>query len=285
MSIKLIVNADDFGIHPAVNEAVYQGFTQGILTSTSIMAGGGAFEEACQMAKSMEGLGIGVHLTLVGGIKSVLDAKSVPSLTWEDGVFCQNYLQLIQKDLKGQINTEEVYNEWDAQIKKIMDAGLKVTHLDGHQHMHMWSRFFPIALALAQKYRISCMRVPDESYLHGFSIKNSFRYFSKNGLSLMARSHRPMLKRFAIASNDYFWGMTEGGHLNEKNLNHIIDSLHDGINEIMCHPSANEKEMENIFHWGYHGEDELASICSLMMKEKIEKKEIQFISYEALARK
>ena len=58
---KLIVNADDFGIHEAVNRAVLRGFESGILTSTSLMAGGDAFQEAVKLARDMKGIGIGIQ--------------------------------------------------------------------------------------------------------------------------------------------------------------------------------------------------------------------------------
>ncbi|MFR6110068.1 MAG: ChbG/HpnK family deacetylase [Dialister invisus] len=66
--------------------------------------------------------------------------------------------------MKGLINLDDVYREWDAQIRKVLDAGISITHIDGHQHLHMWNKFFPIALALGKKYKIPCMRVPDESF-------------------------------------------------------------------------------------------------------------------------
>ena len=132
MKKQLIINADDFGIHPAVNEAVRRAATEGILTSTSLMAGGDAFDEAVEMARSMPSLGIGIHLTLVGGIKPVLPPSEVPSLTWDNGVFCHDYGKLIVRDLEGKISLSEVYAEWDAQIQKIMNTGLPVTHMDGH---------------------------------------------------------------------------------------------------------------------------------------------------------
>lgn len=65
------------------------------------MAGGEAFDEAVSLARSMPELGIGVHLTLVGGLFTVLPAKEVPSLTWEGGHLCNDYLELIKRDLAG----------------------------------------------------------------------------------------------------------------------------------------------------------------------------------------
>ena len=279
MRKQLIINADDFGIHPAVNEAVRKAATEGILTSTSLMAGGDAFDEAVEMARSMPSLGIGIHLTLVGGIKPVLPPSEVPSLTWDNGVFCHDYGKLIVRDLEGKISLSEVYAEWYAQIQKIMNTGLPVTHMDGHQHMHMWPHFYPIARDLAKKYHISCMRVPDEDVLFGMKDGHIIRWAAKNGLSLLSRMHRPDLKKNHIRTNDHFFGMLYGGHLSPERFAKFILQTKPGITEIMCHPSADTRAMEDTFHWGYHGEDELAGLLADINRELIEKKQISLISY------
>lgn len=279
MKKQLIINADDFGIHPAVNEAVHKAATEGILTSTSLMAGGDAFDEAVEMARSMPSLGIGIHITLVGGIKPVLPPSEVPSLTWDNGVFCHDYGKLIVRDLEGKISLSEVYAEWDAQIQKIMNTGLPVTHMDGHQHMHMWPHFYPIARDLAKKYHISCMRVPDEDVLFGMKDGHIIRWAAKNGLSLLSRMHRPDLKKNHIRTNDHFFGMLYGGHLSPERFAKFILQTKPGITEIMCHPSADTLAMEDTFHWGYHGEDELAGLLADINRELIEKKQISLISY------
>lgn len=279
MKKQLIINADDFGIHPAVNEAVRKAATEGILTSTSLMAGGDAFDEAVEMARSMPSLGIGIHLTLVGGIKPVLPPSEVSSLTWDNGVFCHDYGKLIVRDLEGKISLSEVYAEWDAQIQKIMNTGLPVTHMDGHQHMHMWPHFYPIARDLAKKYHISCMRVPDEDVLFGMKDGHIIRWAAKNGLSLLSRMHRPDLKKNHIRTNDHFFGMLYGGHLSPERFAKFIMQTKPGITEIMCHPSADTRAMEDTFHWGYHGEDELAGLLADINRELIEKKQISLISY------
>ena len=279
MKKQLIINADDFGIHPAVNEAVRKAATEGILTSTSLMAGGDAFDEAVEMARSMPSLGIGIHLTLVGGIKPVLPPSEVPSLTWDNGVFCHDYGKLIVRDLEGKISLSEVYAEWDAQIQKIMNTGLPVTHMDGHQHMHMWPHFYPIARDLAKKYHISCMRVPDEDVLFGMKDGHIIRWAVKNGLSLLSRMHRSDLKKNHVRTNDHFFGMLYGGHLSPERFAKFILQTRPGITEIMCHPSADTRAMEDTFHWGYHGEDELAGLLADINRELIEKKQISLISY------
>ena len=286
MNKRLIVNADDFGIHPAVNRAVKRAYESGILTSASLMAGGVAFDEAVEIARSLPGLGIGIHLTLVGGLPSVLSQEEVPTLTWDGGHLAGDYSELIRRDMKGCIRAEEVYKEWDAQIRKVLSTGLTVTHIDGHQHMHMWNHFFPITLTLAKKYHIPAMRVPDENLLFGlgFSPKGMLRFAAKNGLSLIARNHRKMLKEECFHTNDHFWGMMYGGHFYENRMLHILDHIEEGVTEFMCHPSADTKAMENTFHWGYEGEEELKSLTSCTVRKKLDEKGISLISYKDIIR-
>jgi len=282
MSKKLIVNADDFGIHTVVNRAIYRGFESGILTSTSIMACGEAFKEAVELARTMDGVGIGIHLTLVGGLPPVLPASEVPSLTWDGGLFTQDYLKLLKRDMQGKIIADDVYREWDAQIQTVLETGLPVTHVDGHQHLHMWNRYFPIALTLCKKYGIRCMRVPDENVTFGFRPSNAFRAAARSGLSLMARGHRKMLKEMHIITNDHFYGMLYGGHFTEERMGVCMDHLEDGVTEFMCHPSADMAAIEAKWHWGYRGEEELRALLSPKLKNKLKEKGVTLISYRDL---
>ena len=283
MKKQLIINADDFGIHETVNLAIYRAVESGILTSASLMASGSAFEDAVHIAKNTENLGVGVHLTLVGGLPTVLPKREVPSLTWDNGLLCKNYIELLRKDIKGLINADEVYREWDAQIKKIIDAGISVTHLDGHQHLHMWNKFFPIAVTLAKKYDIPCMRVPDEKFFFGIRPKNIFRSIAGTGLSAMARQHRKVLDKTNIHTNDHFYGMLYGGHFTLDRMRYVVNKLPKGVTEFMCHPSTDEAVMEKSFHWGYHGEDELHALLSTTLRHQIENSDIQLISYRDLS--
>ena len=97
---QLIINADDFGLHPSVNQAIIQGHTFGLITSTSLMPGATAFEDAVQLAAAYPELGIGVHLTLVGE-KPVVDAALVPSLVDGQGRFTAKYPQFISAMFRG----------------------------------------------------------------------------------------------------------------------------------------------------------------------------------------
>jgi membrane-associated phospholipid phosphatase len=62
---KLIINADDFGLHKSINDGIIKAYQHGCVTSATIVAGGNAFVHAAMLAQHYPGLKIGVHLTLV----------------------------------------------------------------------------------------------------------------------------------------------------------------------------------------------------------------------------
>jgi len=64
---QLIVNADDLGLTPAVNRGVVRAFQSGIVTSTSLLVTGSAFEDAVALARQNPELDVGLHLALVDG--------------------------------------------------------------------------------------------------------------------------------------------------------------------------------------------------------------------------
>ena len=88
---KLIVNADDFGLHPAINAGIIKGCRDGFITSTSLMCSGAAFDDAVLQAKATPALGVGIHLTLVGGGKTLLQARQLRTLVDEDGLLPADY--------------------------------------------------------------------------------------------------------------------------------------------------------------------------------------------------
>ena len=63
----MIVNADDFGFTAGVNRAIVEAHVGGVVTSSTLMANGPAFEEAAQLAKTLPKLSIGCHVVLIDG--------------------------------------------------------------------------------------------------------------------------------------------------------------------------------------------------------------------------
>src|SRR5262245_1440462 len=132
----LIVNADDFGLTPGVNAGILDAHTRGILTSASMFANASATDHAIQLARRTPTLGIGCHLALVDA-DSVLPSSRLRTLA-PDGRFRPTWRAFIADALAGRIAVHEIEQELTAQIGRLIDAGLRLTHLDGHKHVHVF---------------------------------------------------------------------------------------------------------------------------------------------------
>ncbi len=133
--MKVILHADDFGFNKDTLEATIDCFNQGALTSCSVMVNCEASEEAFAYARQHPEISYGVHLTYVDGLKPVLSASQIPSLVDENGLFLvSNTVRKLAMMLK--LPQKEIIAESQAQIDKMEKAGVKVSHLDSHGHLH-----------------------------------------------------------------------------------------------------------------------------------------------------
>jgi chitin disaccharide deacetylase len=153
-----VVNADDFGYNDAVNKAIAQCFGDGLINSTSIMAGMPGFEDGIELARS-QGFShaIGVHLNLSEGIPRT-------DLIRRDATFCnaagEFRFSLPRTTLRlTPSQTAAVRGELTRQIEICIAAGLKLTHLDSHHHVHNVWPIGRIVIELAQRFRIPAVRV------------------------------------------------------------------------------------------------------------------------------
>lgn len=279
---KLIINADDFGLHEAVNAAIAKGHSEGVITSATLMPGAPAFAEAVAIAKSLPKLGVGVHLTLVGE-QPVAPLFKVPSLIDDAGRFAAQYPQFLLRYMKGLVSLSEIKLELTAQIEKVVQHGLEITHLDSHQHLHVFPGILEIVLELAAAYRIPALRIPAEPYFFsgGYSC-GAGRWAGRCGLTFLAKRARQKAEAKGLLLTDHFFGMLAGGNMRQEYLHRIIGALPDGSSEIMIHPGADSGLLQSKFGWPYAWEAELAAVCSDATKELLEKEKISLCSYKTL---
>ena len=147
---KLIVNADDFGYTEATNYGIIDCHKQGILTSTTIMATMPGFEHAIELAKENPKLGIGVHLVASCG-KPLTQLPT--ELIDENGYFRRGKTYFTDKsEDKEKIDLECMYSEWKTQIERVINAGIKPTHLDGHHHLHTHPELVEYTRKLSEEF-------------------------------------------------------------------------------------------------------------------------------------
>ena len=279
---RLIVNADDFGLHTEVNKAVIKGYQAGCIRSTSLMPTGAAVEEACELARKNPGLGVGIHLTLVAE-RPLLPPDKVPTLVGADGRLFRNHVEFIKNFCLGKIDKEQLYAECDAQISKAVSLGLNITHIDSHQHLHVLPGVAAICRDLARKYGVTKMRFPGEGYgfIGGYSTE-LFRFVARCGLTLCADMARYKSKCYNIGMPGHFFGMLAGENMQEEYFMNILRSLPDGVSEIMVHPGADNKALDSCYDWQYHWEDELATVISPQVMRYIKDNDIKLISFKEL---
>ena len=159
---QLIVNADDFGLTTQVSWGILDAHRGGIVTSTTLMANGGAFDIAVSMARREYALGIGVHLNLTEGLP-VSPAWKIPTLVDHQGRLHLSPRRLAQGIMTRQVSLADVETELWQQIWKVVRAGILPTHLDGHKHVHVLPGVSDIVIRLAQEFSIPSIRCPGEA--------------------------------------------------------------------------------------------------------------------------
>ena len=276
---KLIVNADDFGRHPLVNRAVAQAADEGGLLSASIMAGEKYFAEAVEIAKSRTQLGVGVHLTLVDG-SPLLSPKEIPSLVTAEGRFFPDHGTFVKRFLGGKISLAEVSRELAAQMDKVLSAGLRPTHADSHQHLHMLPGIFPLVLRLAAARGIKRVRISRGIY--GNPLKpwpGIGDLIGKFGLEALACRNRGLARRLGFAYPDNFVGQVAGGAVSESFMLALAQTQAPGTVEVMLHPGLDNEVLARETGWQHDYEGELAAVCNEVVKEKLASQEIRLVNF------
>lgn len=282
MRKKIIVNADDFGRHPAINRAVSQGFEEGCLTSASIMPGGAAFDEAVSIAQNHLELGIGVHFTLVGE-RPVLGVKDIPSLVDENGRLFSDYGEFIKRYFLGKIRLDEIRRELNAQMNKVKMAGIKISHIDSHQHLHVLPGIIDIAIDIARENGINAMRIPlvPIGFTGGYSC-NMGQFVGRLGLNVFSVLARRKAAKSNFVTPNYFCGIVAGECVNEACLSSIIQQLQLGTTEIMMHPGTDNTVLRRDCAWNHDFEAELNAILSENNINQLKLEEIETINFMEL---
>lgn len=244
--MKLIVNADDFGLTRGVNLGIVEAFRQGIVRSTTIMAGMDAVTHAAELAKQNPGLKTGLHFRLTVG-KPVAD--DVPSLLDDDGLL-QPQSQFW--DNRSMV-ADEIERELRAQIQSCLNLGIQLSHIDGHHHCHSHELVYPVACRLAEEF----------------------------GLPL-----RPCLKpsqynNYTLAFSDAFYG----NELTQQDFLAIIEQFQGKTDylEVMCHPALVDEALLQASGYALPRTRELAILTDPTLVESLKGMDIEITDYTRLS--
>lgn len=285
---KLIVNADDFGYTRSVNLGIIRAFREGIVTSATIMATGAAFDDAVERSKANPSLGLGCHLVLVGG-RSVASPKEVSSLADSEGNLPSTLPTLLKKLCSGSIKSEHIAREFRAQISKVLNAGIELSHLDSHKHTHSHPRVMEQVAHLSQELRIPRVRNPFEDIgsLVASAFRNGGASWRRSFIAILAHSAARRFRSIARANHlawpDHFWGVAETGALRRESILSMISSMGEGIHELMCHPGQYDLELEqSLTRLKKEREQELQALTDPSVRAAIARHQIELVDYRGL---
>ena len=242
---KMIVNADDFGLSEAVNYGILSAHKNGIVTSTTIMPNMPAFDNAVNILKENSELGCGVHMTLSLNEPVLKNHKTIVD---NNGKFFRRDTNELVRE---KFDLDEVYNEFCAQIDKVINSGIKIDHLDSHHHVHTLESLKPVIEKIVKKYNLP--------------IRGGFEY------SINYDKTIPIIDSFY------------GENITEDYFDKFIDEIKKyDVVDFMCHPSFIDESLVNFTSYSMQRMKEYSILTDNNLKEKLKENNIKLIKYSDL---
>lgn len=205
----IIINADDLGQSEGINRGIREAREVGVVNSCSLMVNGHALEEGVELVKTHNWDRIGLHVVLTEG-KPILSTHK--TIVDSEGLLLRDLHQRTDWD------ANEIISELEAQLRKALEAGVHITHLDSHHHIHMIASLRSVFIAFSKMHNLPLRRIP-----------NASRNPLKRLRFIRTMKDVPFYTRYFSAG---FYGESA----TEENLRAVLKK-HKGRNlEIMCHP-------------------------------------------------
>jgi len=287
---RLIVNADDFGASDEVNEAIIRAHREGVLTSTSLMVTGDAFDNAVVLAKENPRLAVGIHLVTVVG-KSVLAHSEIPSIVDRMGRFSNDPVSAGLKYFFSSTARRELRREIRAQFEKFKATGLPLSHIDGHLHLHVHPVIFKTALELGVGYGCRRMRVPVEERALALKFDSSnvaIKTVHAVLFSALGAYMKSKLRPYGYVVPERVYGNLQSGRMNEAYFLYALEHLRCATSEIYFHPAIfNEtgaSEVDRLSAEQRQLQVEFEALTSPRVAERIRSLGIKLTNYPELER-
>lgn len=264
------------GLHEGMNLGAVRAHQHGIVTSCSVVANGRAFSHAVELLSECPRMSIGAHLTLVEE-RPVAPQTEVHSLVGGDGLFFADFRAFAARWALGRIRMPEVERELRAQIELLLEAGLRISHLNGHQHLHVLPRIFDIVLNLAGEYGIRYVRIPSDTTPPGTPAARAIAMRFLNVFGIHAKRRRASRAESAATI-----GIAGAGQMSSTTLIELIERLDSTTAELVCHPGTDNHEIAGTYDWGYDWDGETAALCDPAVEAALTARGVELITPEDL---
>jgi predicted glycoside hydrolase/deacetylase ChbG (UPF0249 family) len=272
----VVINADDLGYAPGVNRGILEAHAAGTVTSASMLVNAPAFADAVELVRrDAPGLGVGLHLNLVGGAP----LAKVPSLVDPATGQFHHFDVLARRALAGQVDAADVRRECEAQLAALAAAGITPTHLDSHRHAHAMPGILPAVAAVAHDAGIGVVRRPLDrlSILDPVASAKMLVMHAawRTALTGVAPAHRATLARAP-----HFRGIAMQGMPDIRDrLVATLDQLQLGVTEIMVHPGYDDEVLAAQDPFRTERETELAALRHPAVAARLAKGDVKLVTF------
>ena len=270
---RLIVNADDFGRSPSINEAVIRAHRDGILTTASLMVNETGCDEAVKLGRENPKLGVGLHLTLLCG-HSALAPEKIPGLVNSRGEFSSNPVSAGIKYFFKPGLREQLRAEIRAQFEKFHATGLPLDHVNGHLHLHLHPTVFDVLMEDAEPLGIKRMRFTRDCLARSRRMSRGHWFYRLSHAAIyewLSRRAREPLRRRGIKHAQITFGLLQNARVDEEYVLKLLPELPPGDSELYSHPSLDEFRHE------------FDALISPRVKARVKELGVELIHYNDLA--
>jgi len=249
--VPLIVNADDFGLTPGVNRSIAELHRAHALSSATLMATGAFFDDAVALAHANPALEVGCHILLVDGTPALPPAQ-IPTLCPNGQFFRPSLASFVADLFSFRIRSSEITAEATAQIQRLQDTGLRVSHIDTHKHTHLFPRVLRPLLAAARASEVPAIRNPFEPAWALRATKGSsrLRRIAVTALQSQHRAFQRSVRAAGLATTSGTIGVLATGDLNvEETLRSLLAAIPNDPNqtwELVCHPGYPDAHLDQV---------------------------------------
>jgi predicted glycoside hydrolase/deacetylase ChbG (UPF0249 family) len=177
-----------------------------------------------------------------------------------------------------------IYEELAAQVRSIVDAGIRPTHLDTHKHTHLAPPVLDAVARLSQEFGIPWVRRPFDFPLTALrgTVPRAKRLTS-DALGLLRRRFHRVLEKHGCRTTDHFAGFQITGRFRTAELVDLLGALPDGSTELMCHPGHCGEALRNArTRLKESRERELEALLAPEARDALVRNGIKLVSYREL---
>jgi chitin disaccharide deacetylase len=239
---RIIVNADDLGADIARNQGIIEAIDAGGVSSVSILANAPALDDALCRIRALDSgaISFGVHFNLSEGfpVSSGLKRLVGPEGSFHGKLAAQKlFVHPWDSELENEID-----RELDAQISKLLNAGIPLDHADGHQHIHILPAVIRTVIDLSRFHGIPWIRIPEEhaSQLPDLPDNESEEAFF---FCTHATAARPLYEASGLMVPEHFRGLYFKGKLPDLHWSEFLQGIPNGLTELMVHPGRISPEI------------------------------------------